>query len=137
MMSERLPRLSFVAASLSLLLMLAAVGMLVVWQTPNPIALVAVLPPVWLLVASLCNLDEPGHAAYGVTTAALLCLPLNAWLAMEVGGHWTGWRFMPPMPLGWIEAVLVQFPVALVALVPSALGWWQRRQDRLAADANA
>ena len=100
-------------------------------------------PCLLLLLAAHLSRQNDTPIRHGVTTAAVLVLLANLYLLEEFVRYrlfFTGIRPGPFRfgPVGADALAVAQYPTTLTALVPAAVGWWQRRQDRLAdPDADA
>lgn len=132
-----MPRVSLVIATLSGVLVGAAIWLIVATGSAKPATAFMALPAIWLWAAAMLNRDEVEHTAYGVTTAAGFCLTLNLLMVAELWNRPNGPPLLVGTPLAGEVKVLAQLPLALTALIPAAIGWWQRQQDRLADDESA
>lgn len=107
----------------------------------KPQAALIPLPSVWLMLAALLGRGAGVRwLAAGTGAAVGFSLAGNLLLLLDVLARHRSW----PVPAwcladrGTVELlVLGQFPLALVVAVANAVGWWQRRQDRLADDEDA
>ena len=106
-----------------------------VWASTSQMLTVAklVVPVCWLLVARWLSRHDDTAGRHAVTTAALVVLV--ATIGPFTAVHWW-WPGLAEELVTY--SPLATGPAVFTALVPAAVGWWQRRQDRLAdPDADA
>jgi putative intracellular protease/amidase len=129
--------LSCGAAALTVLhvvLGLAIVGPAAVGPWP---LFVVTAPSSWLLVAGWLARHDTTAGRHAVSFAGLTVLLVQganlAVLLTTRGGQplspWLDWARPLTVASHWVSG-----PAVFTALAPAAVGWWQRRRERLAAD---
>ena len=106
-----------------------------VWASQSQILEAAklVVPACWLLVAGWLSRHDRTAGRHAVTTASMVVLAAALGPFTVVHWWWPAWAEGL-----WTYSPLATGPAVLTALVLAAVGWWQRRQDRLAdPDADA
>ena len=107
------------------------------WRHPDNIlgypldAVMLVGPAMWLVVAAMLSCGDRTPTRLTVTVAAGLTAVLQAeelafwldddWMLSAAHNATRGMKHAPAL-------------LAVAAVVPAAVGWWQRRHERLAAD---
>jgi hypothetical protein len=137
----RLPRPSMAFAALNLALNLAAFGLFLDFKvfSPGPrweIVVLRLVPAVWLLAAAWLARAEDSVASYAVSTACFVSAAMNGlWLWVVLADRNGSLNGLPPfLIVAHNNMTYSQLPVVLTAIVPAAVGWWQRRRERLADD---
>lgn len=113
-----------------LLVLVTAVNPRVWLSTSHTLAAAKLVVPVfWLVVAGWLSRHDGTTGRHAVTTAALVLL-VAAFGPFTVVHWW--WPDRAEELVTY--SPLATGPAVLTALVPAAIGWWQRRQDPSAED---